>query len=119
MPGGVAADRVATVALTGTVSAPERETVSLASVSLTVVVPACALIIPGGERGSQPSVIPTCGSAVATVTSAASTTRSSVIPPIVYMLKVLLLSHFLLVRHFHVSVYKFMRYRSATTIVLL
>ena len=76
-PGGVAADRAATEALTG---APERVTPSLGSVSSTVAVPA-GVLVPGGEGGSQPCVIPTCGSAVTTVNSVASTPRSSVIPP--------------------------------------
>ena len=78
--GGVAADCAATEALTGTVSAPERVTPSLGSVSSTVAVPA-GVLVPGGEGGSQPCVIPTCGSAVTTVNSVASTPRSSVIPP--------------------------------------
>ena len=49
--------------------------------SSTVAIPAGVLVVPGEERGSQPSVIPTCGSAVTTVISAASTPRSSVILP--------------------------------------
>ena len=51
MPGGVAADRAAMEALTGTVSVPERVTASLGSVSSTVAVPAGVLIVPGGEGG--------------------------------------------------------------------